>query len=398
MIIGMLNVLYNIFKIFVVYLLRLILSIFWIIPVKKNKVVFTSYEGRQYSCNPKYLFEYMINHYGNIFSYIWVINKASILPGEFKKNKTVKFLSFWYFFHILTAEIIIENSAVKCYLPFRKKQVIVNTWHGGGAYKKVSTDALTYQKKMISMKIAKRINAKTIKYVISSCEKFTAVSSKVWAIPDEKFLAIGMPRNDIFFNISDSIKRKVKDFFILEGDEKIILYAPTYRGDYRNADSIDFSLDIERLLQAFTKRFEHNFIFLYRSHIFNKLNLSIINSNIVSATNYPDMQELLLAADIFITDYSSSIWDYSFTFKPCFIYAPDLKQYHKEHGFYTPIEEWPFPLAVNNGQLVDNILNFNEDLYKQAVIKHHADMGSYENGTACEQFCKIVFDRQIYNG
>jgi CDP-glycerol glycerophosphotransferase len=113
--------------------------------------------------------------------------------------------------------------------------------------------------------------------------------------------------------------------------------------------------------------------------------------NVISASDYPDMQELLYAADILITDYSSSMWDFSLTFKPCFIFAPDLKKYLAEQGFYTPIEEWPFPIAETNEQLIENINNINEEKYKQTVRKHHADLGSYENGTACEQFCHSVF-------
>ena len=112
---------------------------------------------------------------------------------------------------------------------------------------------------------------------------------------------------------------------------------------------------------------------------------------IINASQYPDIQELLCAADILITDYSSCIWDFSFTFKPCFIYAPDLKKYQDEQGFYTPIEDWPFPLAKTNQQLMENIIVFDDEKYKQAVKKHHADLGSYETGTACEQFCRAVF-------
>lgn len=104
------------------------------------------------------------------------------------------------------------------------------------------------------------------------------------------------------------------------------------------------------------------------------------------------MQELLCAADILITDYSSSIWDFSFTYRPCFLYAPDLAKYEAESGFFVPIEDWPFPLAETNEELIENIKNFDSKKYIEDVKKHHRDLGSYETGHATERFCKLLFE------
>ena len=378
-------------KIAALYIIRIILRVFWIFPIDKKKVLFCSYGGKQYACNPKYIFEYMVERYYNVFTYIWSVNTPGIMPGKYKNIETVKYMSFQYIRHVLTSGIIIYNSAVKSYLPFRKKQIIVNTWHGGGAYKKIHVDASPYKKNIVSMRVTRKVSARMVKYVISSCEKFTDVSSKVWAIPPEKFLPIGMPRNDILFNIHDNVIRKVKDQYCIDYEKKIVLYAPTFRGDYRNADVIPFSLDVDRLLQTMKNKFGHDFVILYRSHIHDKSFSVIQNKNVISASDYPDMQELLCAADVLITDYSSSVWDFSFTFKPCFLYAPDLRKYQEEQGFYTPIEKWPFPLAETNETLVENIMKFDNEKYIEAVKEHHTDLGSYENGTATKQLCDVLF-------
>jgi len=124
-----------------IYFIRIVLQLFYIMPIDKRKILFSSYEGKQYACNPKYIFEYIIKHYDNAFIYIWSVNEHNILPNEYRNIKTVKYLSFGYLFHALTAGYIVNNAAVKPYLPFRKSQIIVNTWHGGGAYKTVTTDA-----------------------------------------------------------------------------------------------------------------------------------------------------------------------------------------------------------------------------------------------------------------
>jgi CDP-glycerol glycerophosphotransferase len=336
----------------------------------------------------------MIKHYGNAFTYVWAVNKANMLPPEYSEIKTVKFLSFSYFIHALSAGYVIYNSMVKCYLPFRKKQIIVNTWHGGGAYKKMGLDAEPYQKDYMSMKVAREKTARMVTHIISACEKFTAVSSKVWTVSREKYMSIGMPRNDIFFTKVDSINKKTKSNLKLDVNKKIVMYAPTFRGHYRNADPIAFSLNLTYLKQALKDKFSSDFIILYRSHIYDRSEFTIASKDAIIVSDYPDMQELLCISDILITDYSSSIWDFSFTFKPCFIYAPDLFKYNKITDFYTPIEEWPFPLAETNEKLVKNIIDFDKDVYIKAVKKHHSDLGSYENGTACEQFFKVLFKNQ----
>jgi CDP-glycerol glycerophosphotransferase len=116
-----------------------------------------------------------------------------------------------------------------------------------------------------------------------------------------------------------------------------------------------------------------------------------VSKTVISVSDYPDMQELLCATDVLITDYSSCMWDFSFTYKPCFLYAPDLEEYKEARSFYTQPKEWPFSIAESNEQFIENIKNFDKETYEQAVKRHHYNLGSYETGTATEQLCNILF-------
>jgi CDP-glycerol glycerophosphotransferase len=293
----------------------------------------------------------------------------------------------------MTAKYIITTHTIEPCFPIRKNQKIIYTWHGGGAYKKVD-DVGIFKKRRWSRSIMRNIRSKMITYVISSCKKFTELHCDIWNITPDKFLPSGMPRNDILFSHDIQIKEKVYKYYNINTKKKIILYAPTYRGDFRLLRKIEYfsMLKIEEIIKSLGVKYEEDFILLYRTHyIISGCWINI--PNIISVSDYPDMQELLCATDVLITDYSSCIWDFSFTFKPCFIYAPDLKKYQVEQGFYTPIEDWPFPLAETNEELMKNIFNFDEEKYKQAIKRHHADLGSYEKGTACEQICRILFDQ-----
>ena len=74
----------------------------------------------------------------------------------------------------------------------------------------------------------------------------------------------------------------------------------------------------------------------------------------------------------------------SLTGKPVFLYCPDLNEYDRERGFYTPIESWPYPLAQNNDELEANIRSFDEDAYAQKLKAHHEALGCCETGRASE--------------
>ena len=110
----------------------------------------------------------------------------------------------------------------------------------------------------------------------------------------------------------------------------------------------------------------------------------------VDATKYEDMQELLCASDVLVTDFSSSMWDFALTGRPCFLYAPDIQQYIDERGFYTEPSTWPFPLAKSDDELSANILGFDQAAYEKALAKHYSDFGSYENKDACAKVCEAI--------
>ena len=379
-------------KILMIYILRILLRLFYIIPINEHKIIFVSWMGRQYACNPKYIFEYMYKLYSDQYVYVWSLKKKKMLPADYKTIQVCGYFTLKYIYVMMTAKYIITNHAVEPCFPFRKNQRVIYTWHGGGAYKKVG-DIEIHSRQKWSKLVMRDIRSKMVSYVISSCEKFTEVHSGIWNIAQDIFLPIGMPRNDILFFSDNRIKNKVYKYYNLNAEKRIVLYAPTYRGNNYLQPTLvrPFDdLDIEEILESLKIKYGNDFLFLYRTYY--TINIKEYNTpNIILASDYPDMQELLYVADILITDYSSSIWDFSFTFKPCFIYAPDMEKYQGERGFFTPIEEWPFPLAKTSQELIANIIAFDEEKYKQAVRMHHADLGSYETGTACNQFCDSVF-------
>ena len=199
---------------------------------------------------------------------------------------------------------------------------------------------------------------------------------------DGEVLECGVPRNDLLFNNIKETSKKVKSFFNIESDKKIIMYAPTFRKD-NNIEVYKF--DYEKCVQEFNKRFSEKYVMLIRLHpnVFHKsTELNFNSDNVLNASFYPDMQELLVATDILITDYSSSMFDFMLTKKPCFIYASDIRNYRDDRGFYFELEKLPFLISKSKEEIIKNIEGFDKEIYLDKVDKFLKEQGCVDDGNA----------------
>lgn len=376
-------------KLLFLYVMKIVLKVFWLFPVKENRLIFYSHEGKSFSCNPKYIYLYLRNQAVNNFDFVWVLNKKQNI-GDLEGVKQVKSKSLEFFYYLLTSKVIINNDIAPSYFPVRKSQCIIGTWHGGGSYKKWGIDVYndSFNRKIFN------IIADNVTYVSSSCKAFSDSLINACLIDNKKILPIGMPRNDLLFNNSEKKISQIKEKLNIPAVCKVVLYAPTFRGV---ADRINSSVvfkgvpfDYDVLVASLNKRFSGEWTILFRAH--HTLQECISPGKMIDVSSYPDMQELLLISDVLINDYSSSMWDFSLMKKPCFIYADDIEEYSHTRGFYTPMDRWPFPIASTQEELIQKIEQFDEETYIKAVDRHHEELGSYETGTATETICKIICD------
>ena len=346
--------------------------------------------GTRYSCNPKYLYLYISEKFGDSYKYVWELKTSAKFDQTVKiANNKIKII-----FEIMTSKYIIDNVSVFWWIPLRKNQIVVETWHGGGAYKHVGSMFIVNKGKLKTFQ--SRMEAEKITYYLSSCKKFTEIQSVSKQVSVHKFLNTGLPRNALFFYAEKvfKLRRKVLDYFNISADTKILLYAPTYRGDggfkSKNAEKGLCEPNYSFLKETIEKKYGCRWKLLYRGHNYDYEVMNHLPDFVIDATKYEDMQELLCATDVLLTDYSSSMWDYSLTKKPCFLYAPDVQQYIENRGFYTDPFSWPFPLAQNDMELAQNILKFNQTAYEEAVDKHFSNLGSYENKDACQKVLDAI--------
>lgn len=363
--------------------------------VEKNKIIFMHYNN-VYQCNPKYICDEIIRQ-GLDYDIVFVTSKKLMdeFPLPFPPEvRVVARNSLEHFYEAATARVWVDNAV--CfpwnYVPKKKDQLYINTWHGSMGLKKIDASNITDSHWKKSADIASEI---TNVMISNSAFETMVYRTTYWPNSKVKVLEYGHPRNDILFCDEEKkaeIKRKVCEFFEIEEDCKLILYAPTFR-DARNLDCYD--IDYNRVLNAARERFGGNWKILNRYHFKVAKKLASVkairdNPDILQGNKYPDIQELMAAADIGITDYSSWICDFVLTGRPGFIYANDLKDYDKERGFYYPLDSTPFPIAENNDEMESNILNFDSDKYSSDVKDFLEARGCKEDGNAAKRVVRLI--------
>ena len=369
-----------------------------IFSVKRNRILLLenilNFDA-QYNSNTKYISEYLLKNYPNVFEIVYPLGKKrdfSIFKG--KSVTPVKLGSFKYYYYVMTSKFFITTSGAIAYIPFRKKQIVINTWHGGGAYKKMGLDTTNN----FFYKLDCKLTAKKTSYFLSSNKYFSNVVNSSLLISYNKFLNIGLPRNDIFFKDYSNIAKKVKNHYKIDENKKIIMYAPTYRPFKGNPFFLKhelgpYEIDTELILEELKKKFSGEWVFVLRLHpSIAELIQKNSNEKVINVSDYDDIQELMCASDILINDYSSTMWDFVQTKKPCFIFAKDLDEYENSTGLYTQPSSWPFPLARNNQEFVENIRIFDNEKYLKDVEYYFNWMENYETGIACKQLCEVIYN------
>ncbi len=364
-------------KFFYIVILRYIGKLFFILPVKKNRVIFESFSGDGYSCNPKYISEQLKNDYGDLVEIVWAVKKEVLTPQEVI---TCRYRGIHHMLYRATARVYVCNYLQATEFPKRKEQIEIQTWHGGGCYKKIGDD-----EKMRDNIYMKRRNMQvneTDYFIVSSAYWEQAVCRKQLGYRG-KTLEIGMPRNDCLLEeVSIQKRLAIRKKAGIPDECFAVLYAPTWREGTDRFEELNYA----EIKYAFERRFGTKCEILFRAHIYGKESVS----NVIDLTRYPDMQELLYACDALITDYSSSMWDYSLTGRPCFLYVPDLQRYIEQRDFDMDIHTWGFPVCCSNEMLIQEIECFNEEDFQQKMIKHQKNLGSFEQGTATIKVVNLI--------
>lgn len=348
-----------------------------VLPINSHKILIFNYSGRGFGDNAKGVVEELLRRNSKA-RIIWAVKnekERASLPPEIE---ACLFDSVACVYHQVTAKIWIDNCR-RFFVYKKKNQYYLQLWHGF-PIKRIEGDVAdkledTYVKNAIK-------DSRHTDLLLSNSTFCTEVLRRTYWY-DGEIAEYGSPRNDVFFRDNTAIRKKVLNAFGLPEDRKLVLYAPTFRADH-STDA--YQLDAEQVQKACAKRFGGDWTVLIRLHP-NVATLSgdlfhYDGENIADGTMYPDMQDLQCAADILITDYSSTIVDFSLSQKPGLRFALDMEEYRKDRGTYFTPEELPYPLTESNEALQKAILEFDEEHYRATLQAFFEKNGFKEDGNA----------------
>jgi CDP-glycerol glycerophosphotransferase len=322
---------------------------------------------------------------------VWQVKKS--YSHNFPPSlKIVRYGSIFAIYEEVTARIWIDNCRKQSYVRKRRGQFYIQTWHSGPAeIKKIERD-VENNLSPAYVKQAKH-DSTMIDLFLSygnSDKRSEFMRATYWYEGD--IFKCGCPRDDIFFTQNFRTRDKVLNHFHLDNDSKLILFAPTFRNNFTAST---YNLRFDSILDILSKTEGGKWVFLVRLHpnISEKASmLDFFNNNIINATEYDDMQELLFAANILITDYSDCMFEYGFLKRPIFLYFTDITDYRKERDLYFDIFSLPFPIAQSIDELIKNIRDFNNVDYLQKIDTELQRLDSLNDGKASERIVNRILE------
>lgn len=363
------------------------------VPLRKNKFFCISMTGNSYGDSIKCLSDYIAAHNPSS-TIVWAFTDIffNLTDCEHKK---VKLYTFSYYYHILTSKYILSNVSLdKKMLLKRKGQICVQTWHGT-ALKRIGIDMYSHKELshhgIFTGGLITEYNARLTDILVSGSRFMTKILHEKCLYPMHVIHEIGTPRNDIFFQYKPEVIEKVRAYYGIAKDTKIILYAPTFRA---GGDFTYYDVDLQKIKIILEQKSCNIYVIMVRLHpnlLKNKDDFfTRFPSDTIDASSYPDMMELLYTADVLVTDYSSCMFDFMYSYKPVILYVPDRLTY--DRGFYLDIDKLPFIVVNDNMEIDDKLAQFVDKDYKNELEIFFNHIGSVEDGKATENLYKLMMN------
>ncbi|MBQ8108622.1 MAG: CDP-glycerol glycerophosphotransferase family protein [Clostridia bacterium] len=351
-----------------------------------NKVVFSCFQGRSYGDSPRVISERLHERCPQA-KLVWLLNKEGMkqaAPGMPDYVKLVPYKSRASFVELATARVWVDNFTKHNCLRWPKgRQFYIQTWHGDRAIKKICYDLELPGDRRVEEKCAR----------VTTASRFGEEMFRTAFRYRGEYIRAGMPRNDILVRDDPAEAARIREKLGVAPGTRLLLYAPTYR---ENASVVPkrAQMDLDRTLRKLEQKTGERWLCLYRAHYLSEgIDLEAVRDRIVDVTRYEDMSQLLLAADMVLTDYSSCGMDFIIRNRPALFFIADWDEYISTRGVYIDMRHSPFLTAENQDALETLI----DSLTPERVLENCAAIrewfGYYETGRATDAVCDYIIQR-----
>lgn len=351
-----------------------------------NVILYESFHGKTMSCNPYAIFLYLLKQDKfKDYTHVWVVNNINNVKSKFKKMKNVIIVnrgSDLYLKYLASAKYLINNVTFPDYFIRKDGQRYLNTWHGTPIKylgKKIKTGFMEHanvQRNFLHATHLIHPNLYT-KHILENDYDIKDLFSGV-------SILTGYPRIDLSLSNDVSIKNDLG----IKDEQKVLLYAPTWRG---GLDTQYF--DFERLRDDILELQKSNYKILVSVHHEIEHLFDDEQFKDVLFPSYIEMNELLPIVDVLITDYSSVMFDFMVLERPIICYVYDYEYYKQERGLYFNVDEIT-PHVCKTIEEVNEVLSskdlFAKDDLHLTSLKHK--FYDLEDGKSCARVVSAFFE------
>ncbi|MEV5569345.1 bifunctional glycosyltransferase family 2 protein/CDP-glycerol:glycerophosphate glycerophosphotransferase [Spirillospora sp. NPDC052269] len=354
----------------------------------RDLAVFDSYEGVQYSCSPRAVFEELRRRRPDV-ECVWVTRDGQFDVPE--GARAVLMESREHYEVMARARWVVGNYGQLPWFVKREGQTYLQTWHGT-PLKRLAHDLRDMPYK----------RTETLDWMVREVPRWDVlISPNPFTTPimrrafryDGEILETGYPRNDVLDSPDrDGIAARVRERLGIPDGKRVVLYAPTWRDDHhlapgRRAFSLELDLDLLR------ERLGDDHVVLVRAHyLITDRTWSDSDGFVIDVSRYGEIAELYLAADVLVTDYSSAMFDFAVTRKPMVFFAYDLEAYRDTvRGFYLDYDaEAPGPIVRTSEEVAGALAALAENdaarlPYAPAYASFRATYCPYDDGNAASR-------------
>lgn len=366
------------------------------LEVDDKVILYESYHGKNMTGNVYALYKKLSTHpkYSS-YTHVWAVdNLKNPCIDTFMDKDRVKIVAVHskaYVKYLATAKYLINNTSFPYYFQKRKEQVYINTWHG--------TPLKTLGKDVKGATVSQHANiARNLLHTdyLLAPNKFTAEklldSHDINGLYNGYIVDSGYPRIDLTFHTNPN---EIKDLLKINKNKKVILYAPTWRGQSENRLSGEVEKlfdDVKRLKELFSSEYE----VILKVHYFIFKEIEKMGFGDICVPNWVDTNELLSCVDVLITDYSSIFFDFLPTKKPVLFYMFDREEYEKDRGFYISLDSLPGPICYSIEELIQSISGLDK-VSKTYKEKYENFLDTYcynDDGNATDRAINLIFEGQ----
>ncbi|MFE3881146.1 CDP-glycerol glycerophosphotransferase family protein [Kitasatospora sp. NPDC059146] len=316
----------------------------------REAVLYDVFGGRGYADSPRAVHAELVRR-GEPLEHLWVVDdgQAELPPGVVP----IRIWSPQWYRALATCRYLVGNTHFPDFLERREGQVVVQTWHGS-LLKRIAHDVDNPW--LADHGYLEALDRETPQWslLLSPSPFATPILQRAFRY-DGEVLESGYPRGDVLARSEPRAAAAVRRRLGIPEGKRVVLYAPTWREDQQRGDGDGFRLDLRLDLDHARRLLGEDHVLLVRPHSHVRDPLPGAGDGFLfDCGDFPDPQDLLLIADVLVTDYSSIMFDFAITGRPVYFFTYDLEHYRDTlRGFYFDFEaDAPGPLVPDSAELL----------------------------------------------